>query len=581
MKLPRLRQLLREHWTELCYLLALAALMLIPATVSPVFRKVFTDDVLQKNAREWLPTLLMVMAFVSLFSAMLMLLQQLVQKKLANKIELMGASAYIYRLLRSPLSLFTGADPTALLGKANDAKAVSGIATTGLVSSIFTLINLGLYFVLMWRLDWTMALAVVALVALSYAFSRLETKLVAAMTKRAGAVLVTSDAGTLAAIDNQIASKGLQSIETIKSTSGETRFFQRLMGVKVAAVHARRSADYGAAAAPLNSLPQMLFMNLLLLVAALRIMDQRFTVGTYLAFQAYAAAFFGPMGALIGLRKQVKGYEGTLANYDTQLKKDDDAAFVQARTALRGHKLSGHVRLSNVTFGYVPEKPVLKDISLEVRPGQRVAILGPSGAGKSTLIKLIQGLYAPDAGEVLLDGEAVGSIDPTALQASVGSANQSISIFTATMRDNIALWDDSASEADIFKASTDAQLHEYVASLEGAYQYMLAENGRNLSGGQKQRLEIARALLGSPSLVLLDEVTSSLDPGTADSIQQALIRRGCAVLAVTHVVASVRDYDQIIILMDGQIQAVGTHEQLLKKSEYYASLYQAEGWMPT
>ena len=581
-RFPKIGQLLREHQLNLLYLFALSALMLIPAAMSPLFSKVFTDDILNLGALDWLPMLLFMMAFVAAFTAALTLLQQLIIQRLSNKIELIGASTYIYKLLKSPLSLFTGADVSALLGKAGSAAAVSGIVTTGIVTTLFSIINFAMYLVFMLRLNVWMTLICLALGVLVHILSRYEGKLIAKFSSKDDSVLVEDNAGTLGTIDTRVATRGLESIENIKSSASEMRFFQRLMGIKVATVHARRPGDYTAACAPLLSFPSMLFGNLLLFTAALMIMDQRFTVGSYLAFSAYANAIFAPLNAMLGISKQFKGYEGALTGYYDMVAKDDAlSGTLPEHNALPNQKLSGHIELKNLHFGYDPEQLVIDGLDLEIMPGERVAIIGKSGAGKSTLLKLLRGLYAPTSGEVLLDSTPADSIDKHTMRSSVGSANQQIRIFSASLQDNITLWDDSLTGQAVYKAASDAQLHADITSLDGAYQHMLNENGLNLSGGQKQRLEIARALLRNPTIVLLDEVIGSIDPSRIKHIQHALTKRGCTVMMVTHSVSAVRDYDRIIVMDEGKIIASGSHQELLDDSEYYVSLLKTEGWIPS
>jgi ABC-type bacteriocin/lantibiotic exporter with double-glycine peptidase domain len=142
--------------------------------------------------------------------------------------------------------------------------------------------------------------------------------------------------------------------------------------------------------------------------------------------------------------------------------------------------------------------------------------------------------------------------------------------------DNITLWDESVSDAEVYRAASDACIHEYIASLDGAYDYLLSENGSNLSGGQRQRLEIARALLYNPSIVLLDEATSAIDPVNRKIIEENLIKRGCACIVVTHILSQVTDYDEIIVMEKGAIIQRGAHEELMRTSPFYASTYEKE-----
>ncbi|MDL2205841.1 ATP-binding cassette domain-containing protein [Eubacteriales bacterium OttesenSCG-928-N13] len=576
-KLQYTQKLIKDNWRNLLYVFVLNLLMLIPAAVSPIYRKVFTDYILTRNVLEWLPILLMLMIGTALFTAAITLFQKLCLTRLANKIEISGGSAYFWRLLRAPMSHFTKNDSSVLLSKMSATKGISGILTNGILTAVFALINAVFYLIMMSRIDWTMSLVVVGLIVVSYLLSMLQTKLMGRATASTSVPMPEENTGTLIKMDERSSATGLRSIETIKGSAGEQQLFQRLMNLKVATVHSRRGTDYSAASAPLSTFSSILFLNLLLFISALRIMEQDMTIGSYLAFQAYASAFFAPMNQMLNLRKQFKGYEASLKSFEGELAQQDAPA--PSADVTSAEKLNGRIEFRDVRFGYDPEQPVIDGFNLTVEPGKRVAIVGQSGAGKSTIIKLLQGLYAPDAGQVLIDGRPVSEIHRATLQHSLGSANQQLSIFSASIKDNITLWDRGISDAEVQRAARAACLHEHIASLNGAYDYELIESGRNLSGGQRQRLEIARALLYDPSIVLMDEATSSLDLNTADRIEKHLQQRHCTLISATQSVGAIRDYDLILVLEDGQIRHQGTHEQLLNDSNYYASLFKSEGWM--
>lgn len=572
-RLERVRRLLKENKLSIVYLFILNVLLLIPATLAPIFQKVYTDDILLNNMHEWLFTLIAVMLGVAVFSAVITWLKQYCLLQISNRIEILGEGQYFWKLLHSPIAHFVHSNGYALLSKASAFQSVSRMLTMELLSLLFHVINALVYLYFMLRLDTWMTAVVVALVVMSYLTGKLEAKLQRSiLAKRA----VAGDAPSLSLLndmDDKISSDGLTNIEIIKSNASESLFFQRLMNVKTAKVNARRDADYKAAYAPFNTIYSTLFLSLLLFISALRIMDRSFSVGAYLAFQAYAVAFFGPMNQILSIRTTFKGYENTLKNLDGLVAAEPDG---YAGAVVSGKKLEGAVCFRDVSFSYDEGHPAIDHLNLDLRPGQRIAIIGKSGAGKTTVLKLLQGLYRPDAGEITIDGIPVDALDEHVFATSVGSANQEISIFSASVRDNITLWDESVSDAEIYRAASDACIHEYITSLEGAYEYELNENGGNLSGGQRQRLEIARALLYNPSVLLMDEATSSLDPKTTAKIHARIARRGCTLINVTHKLEHARRYDEIIVLRDGAVVARGSHNELLKTSEYYARVYQSE-----
>lgn len=230
--------------------------------------------------------------------------------------------------------------------------------------------------------------------------------------------------------------------------------------------------------------------------------------------------------------------------------------------------------LEDITFGYSPlDKPLLTGFSLSVAPGQQVALVGGSGSGKSTVSRLVSGLYSPWKGVIRIDGQRLEDIPRSVLAASVSFVDQDVFLFEGTVRDNVVLWDPSIPDEDVVTALRDAALYDdVIARRPGGIHSRVEQDGRNFSGGQRQRLEIARALVRRPSILVLDEVTSALDATTEQLIIDNLRRRGCACVVIAHRLSTVRDSDEIVVLDHGSVVERGRHEDLVAASGAYAHL---------
>lgn len=240
--------------------------------------------------------------------------------------------------------------------------------------------------------------------------------------------------------------------------------------------------------------------------------------------------------------------------------------------------VKGAMKIENLRFSYVPEKPLIENFNLEVEPGQRIAIVGPTGCGKTTFINLLMRFYDPQEGKILLDGVDTRTMTRRDLRRSVGMVLQDTWLKAGTIRDNIAMGKPDATEEEIVAAAKQAHAHGFIRRLPQGYDTWISESGGNLSQGQKQLLCIARVMLCLPPMLFLDEATSSIDTRTEIRIQKAFdtMMRGRTSFIVAHRLSTIREADLILVMRDGKIVEKGTHEELLKKRGVYSQLYRSQ-----
>ena len=301
-----------------------------------------------------------------------------------------------------------------------------------------------------------------------------------------------------------------------------------------------------------------------------------FTVGNLTSFLNYANQYTKPFNEISGVVTELQNALACAGRVFELI--EAPAMKPEPEQPKHPGKVNGAVQIQNLSFSYVPEKPLIGDFYLSVRPGMRVAIVGPTGCGKTTFINLLMRFYDPDGGQILLDGVDTQQMDRGALRRCVGMVLQDTWLKAGTIRENIAMGKPDATEEEVIAAAKQAHAHSFIKRLPQGYDTVIGESGGSLSQGQKQLLCIARVMLCLPPMLFLDEATSSIDTRTEIQIQKAFdtMMKGRTSFIVAHRLSTIREADLILVMRDGHIVEQGTHEQLLEKRGFYAQLYRSQ-----
>ncbi|PKG38883.1 type I secretion system permease/ATPase [Psychromonas sp. Urea-02u-13] len=551
---------------KLFFEVLLFSLMLqLLALATPLFFQVVMDKVLVHNALSTLDVLVMVLVIVGVFEVVLKGLREFLFAHTTNRIDIELGIKLFRHLLGLPLLYFKQRQVGAIITRVQELDSIRDFLTGSMLTLCVDVLFTFVFFGVMFWLSPLLTCIVLFSLPFYFILAWLSTK---PLQKRIELQFQTS------AMNASFLNESVSGVETIKSLAVEP-FMQRRWESQT-----QEMVKAGFSTQTLNSVISHIVTLLqkvtgvgVIWVGANLVISLEITIGQLIAFNMMASHVSQPVAKLVELWQQFVQTRvavdklGDMLNLPVEKEQGSETP----RSAL-----CGELRLQNVSFKYQPDlEPVLSNINLHIQAGESLGIVGPSGSGKSTLTRLLQKLYIPQSGSILIDGISLHRLDPDYLRSQIGVVLQENYLFNRSVRNNIAIKDPSASLEEVVAVAKLAGAHEFILQLPLGYDTILAEAGSSLSGGQKQRVAIARALMAKPKILIFDEATSALDDESQALIQENMkeIARSRTVIIIAHRLSTVCDCDRIITLEKGQISESGDHKQLLALGGCYARLW--------
>lgn len=539
------------------------------ALATPLIFQVVIDKVLVQRGLTTLDVLAIGLVAIILFDTALSGVRSYVFAHTTNRVDVeLGAKLYRH-LLSLPLAYFEARRVGDTVARVRELDTIREFLTSSSVTLVVDLFFTAIFLVVLWFYSPWLLLIVLGAIVLYAAICVIVTPLLRRRIDERFQRGAESQAFLVETVTG---------VQTLKAAAVEPQMqtrWERLLAAYVGAGF--RAATVNIWGGQAIQLVNKLATALILYVGARLALGGHMTVGELVAFNMLAGRVAEPVLRLAGLWQQFQEARVGVSRLGDVLNAPPEAQFAPSRSALPS--IRGAVTLDNVIFRYrAGSREVLRRVNLEVKPGEVIGIVGPSGSGKSTVTKLVQRLYVPESGRVLVDGVDLALVDPAWLRRQVGVVLQENLLFNRTVRENIALTDPAAPMEAVIQAASLAGAHEFILELPEGYDTQIDERGANLSGGQRQRIAIARALIGDPRILILDEATSALDAESEAVIQRNMARivAGRTVLIIAHRLSAIRLASRIVTMENGRITEEGTHDSLLRAGGRYAQLWRMQ-----
>lgn len=549
--------------------LFLSLLLQLLGLASPIFTQNIIDKVLVHRAADALDVLVLGMLICTVFQNWMQCLRAYLFTNIASKMDVALSSRLFKNITALPVSYFQKWQVGDVVSRLGELQTLRSFMTGSSLTIILDIIFAIVYFIVMFLYSRMLSIVVLVMIPLFVILNLV----VAPIFKR-----MINDKFLIGSENRSFLIEAITGIHTVKSSTIENSFTRRYE--EQLARFVKASFDVVNLANIANSIGTFLFsmFNLAILwVGAYNVMEGEITVGELIAFQMIAGQLIAPIMRLINQWQYFQQIRVSMERLADIMDEETEPAFNPSRTTLPS--LRGDIALEKLAFSYTPEGgKVLDNVNIRIPAGMKVGIVGRSGSGKSTLTKLIQRLYLPDTGRILIDGVDIAQVEPAWLRRQIGVVLQDSKLFSGTVEENIRIACPNATHDDVVNAAKLAGADEFVSKFPHGYETFVGERGSLLSGGQRQRIAIARALISNPRILIFDEATSALDYESENIIMSNIepISRGRTMLMIAHRLSTVRDCDAIIVIEKGRIIEAGSHDELMKRNGVYAKLHQAQ-----
>ncbi|PSB27515.1 ABC transporter transmembrane domain-containing protein [Chlorogloea sp. CCALA 695] len=564
-------ELMKPHSVVMLEVFMASVFIQLFGLVTPLFTQLILDRVVVQRSELTLTAVGIGLLIFSLFRVAMMGLRQYLLDHMASRVDLSLIVGFIRHTLRLPLSFFESRYVGDIISRMQENRKIQRFLSGEALSILLDLLTVFIYVGLMFWYSWKMALLALVIVPPFALLALIATPFLQKISR---------EIFNAVANESSYLIEALTGVRTVKSTAVEQTVrwhWEELLNKEIKTnfsgqVISNRLQIFS------NTI-QAVVTTALLWFGAYQVIQNQLTIGQLVAFNMLLGQIITPFQRLTVLWNQVQEVVIAVERINDVLdaEPEEDLQY-QARQNLP--EVRGNIRFDNVTFRYHPESDtnVLENLSFEVHDGQMVALVGRSGSGKTTISKLVLGLYPPTDGKILIDGQDITSISLRSLRQQVGVVDQDTFLFGSTIRENISLAYPGATLEEVIEAARLAGADEFIKKLPMGYETQIGEGGGLLSGGQRQRIAIARALLGDPKLLVLDEATSHLDTESERIIQRNLntILKGRTTLIIAHRLSTVRNADLILVLDRGVLIESGPHQELMAKRGHYFYLNQQQ-----